>query len=97
VGNGLGILNPWQRAFLKIPSVGGMARSAMVGFRINNPHQVVGYGPNPPEVPPCPRGDAVFIERGAALGSMENSLEHPLPRRGGAKRQGGLFPGSTPP
>jgi hypothetical protein len=28
---------------------------------------------NPPEVPPCPRGDAVF-ERGAALGGMKNSL-----------------------
>jgi len=55
---------------LKIPSRGGVARSAGVGFRINNPHQVVGYGPKtPPEVPPCPRGDAVFIERGAALGA----------------------------
>src|SRR6187431_829233 len=39
----------------QIPSLGGVARSAGVGFRINNPHQVVGYGPNPPEVPPCPR------------------------------------------
>ncbi len=57
---------------MKIPSFGGVARSAGVGFRINNPHQAVGYGPNPPEVPPCPRGDAVFIERGAALGGMNS-------------------------
>jgi hypothetical protein len=40
---------------------------------------------NPPEVPPCPRGDVVFLERGAALGGMKNSSENPLPRRGGAK------------
>ncbi len=33
-----------------------MARSAGLGFWINNPHEVVGCGPNPPEVPPCPRG-----------------------------------------
>jgi hypothetical protein len=33
---------------LKIPSLGGVARSAGVGFRINNPHQVLGHGPKPP-------------------------------------------------
>jgi len=50
-----------------LPRMGGAkrqrSRSAGVGFRINNPHQVVDHGP---KNPPCPRGDAVFIERGAA-------------------------------
>ena len=50
----------------KIPSDGGVAPSAGVGSPINNPHQVVSYTQNPPEVPPCPRGDALFIKRGAA-------------------------------
>ena len=53
-------------ARMEIPSIGGVARSAGVGSPIDNPHQVVSYTQNPPEVPPCPRGDAVFIERGAA-------------------------------
>ena len=30
--------------------------------------------PNPPEVPPCPRGDALFIERGARKAASKTPL-----------------------
>ena len=48
----------------EIPSVGGVARSAGVGLLPR---------PKPPEVPPCSRGDDIFIERGAAT-RLKNSL-----------------------
>ncbi len=57
---------------MKIPSVGGVkAQTTAVAERRggcgSTTHtRLSRYGPNPPEVPPCPRGDAVFIERGAA-------------------------------
>jgi hypothetical protein len=58
---------------LKIPSLGGVARSdggrgaPGWGSRSTTHTRLSIHGPkNPPEVPPCPRGDAVFIERGAA-------------------------------
>ena len=41
---------------LKIPSLGGAARRAGGGL--------VRF-PNPPKVPPCPREDAISVERGA--------------------------------
>jgi hypothetical protein len=73
---------PEVDAPLRIPSLGGgeglrsLHRSAGVGFRINNPHQVVNYGPKTPLKSPLVQGgDAVFIERGAALGDMKNSSE----------------------
>ena len=48
----------------EIPSVGGVARSAGVGLLPR---------PKPPEVPPCSRGDDIFIETGAAT-RLKNSL-----------------------
>jgi hypothetical protein len=36
---------------------------------------------NPPEVPPCPRGDAGFLERGAAPGGVKNSSEIRMARQ----------------
>jgi hypothetical protein len=36
------------------------SRSAGVGFLINNPHQVVGYGPKPPLKSPLVQGGTQF-------------------------------------
>ena len=36
---------------------------------------------DPPEVPPCPRGDAIFIERGAATRDDNSSGYRPRPPR----------------
>jgi len=60
---------------LENPLLGGVARSAGVGSRINNPYQVVGYGPKTLLKSPLVQGGAVFIERGAALRGMKNALE----------------------
>ncbi len=52
---------------LKIPSLGGVARSAGVGFRINNPHQVVGYGHKTPLKSPLVQGGTLFSSNVAPL------------------------------
>jgi hypothetical protein len=63
----------------KIPSLGAERRAApgWVGFRSRTP----------PEVPPCPRGDAIFIACGAAKRHEKLSPENPL--------HGGVAAGAT--
>ena len=64
------------RRRLENPSPSERRDSAAGGFRFK-PTQVVVTAPNPPRsLPPCPKRDAIFIERGAALGGMKNSYEN---------------------
>ena len=50
---------------LKIPSLGGVARSDSASAQRRAWVGVPAFK-NPPEVPLCPKGDGIFIERGAA-------------------------------
>ena len=53
-------------------------RSAGVGFRINNPRQVVGYGP-PSISSPLVQGGTLFSSNVAPRGGMKNSPENESP------------------
>src|SRR5687767_8438514 len=71
-----GIAVRFERAApLKIPSPGGVARMAGVGFRINNPHQVVGHDPKTPLKSPLVQGGTLFSSSVAPQRGMKNSFE----------------------
>src|SRR4030095_12156894 len=57
----------WWAVFVGDESPRQRSWSAGVGFRINNPHRVIGYGPKPPpKSPPFHRGGCVTRARRAA-------------------------------
>ena len=51
-------------------------RSAGVGFRINNPHQVVGHGSKTPLKSPLVQGGTLFSSNVAPHGGVKNSFEN---------------------
>ena len=52
-------MDAWCLSPLRIPSLGGVARSARVGFRIVNP-LVVSTAPKPPLKSPLVQGGTLF-------------------------------------
>ncbi len=56
----------------------GVPCSSATNLRDSGAGWVVSQAQNPPEVPPYPRGDAVFIERGAAGGMQISFLSYCL-------------------
>jgi hypothetical protein len=73
-------------------------RSAVVGFRVNNPHQVVSYSPKTPLKSPLVQGGTLFSSNVAPQGGMKNSLENPPYQRGkeGGSLQGVVVTGLAP-